>query len=110
MNGTSSNYDVMSEPFPRTIAASSNYVALLSFVISVVGFFVPLIVAFFILGRGASATSAALGSVFTNRKGSKQQVLSFIKSKRKVKRRKETEFQDRADFTSDYSDEFSDRK
>ena len=67
MNGTSSNYDVISESSARTIAASSNYVALLSFVISILGFFVPLIVAFFIMGRGASATSAALGSVFTNR-------------------------------------------
>ena len=44
------------------LASGSNLIALISFLISIVGFFVPLIVAFGLLGRGTSATSAAIGS------------------------------------------------
>ena len=58
------------------------------------GFFVPLIFAFGLLGTGASGSSAALSSVFSTNKSSKSKVESFIKNKRKLKRRKETEFQD----------------
>ena len=98
----------MPESLPRTgLVSNSNYVALLSFVISIVGFFVPLIFAFGLLGTGASGSSAALGSLFSTNKSSKSQVEAFIKNKRKLKRRKETVFQDRS---FDYSDENSDRK
>ena len=65
----------------RALVSNSNTVALLSFVISIIGFFVPLIVAFGLLGRGTSSTSAALGSVFSSKKSNKNQVLSFIKNK-----------------------------
>ena len=71
------------------------------------GFFVPLIFAFGLLGTGASGSSAALSSVFSTNKSSKSKVESFIKNKRKLKRRKETEFQDRS---FDYTDEDGDRK
>ena len=92
----------------KALVSNSNTVALLSFVISIIGFFVPLIVAFGLLGRGTSSTSAALGSVFSSKKSNKGQILSFIKNKRKLKRRKETtsELQER----SGTSEEESDRK
>jgi len=109
MNDTSSNYDILAESLPRTgLVSNSNYVALLSFVISIVGFFVPLIFAFGLLGTGASGSSAALGSLFSTNKSSKSQVEAFIKNKRKLKRRKETEFQDRSfDYTYENSDQFA---
>ena len=88
------------------LASGSNLIALISFLISIVGFFVPLIVAFGLLGRGTSATSAALGSVFSNRKNNnKNQILSFINRKRKLKRRKETKLRERAELPEYYEDE-----
>ena len=98
----------------RALVSNSNTVALLSFVISIIGFFVPLIVAFGLLGRGTSSTSAALGSVFSSKKSNKNQVLSFIKNKRKLKRRKETKLQERSgtseEITEALTEAFSDRK
>lgn len=94
----------------RAIISSSNTVALLSFVISIIGFFVPLIVAFGLLGRGTSSTSAALGSVFSSKKSNKNQILSFIKNKRKLKRRKETKLQERSGTSEEITEAFSDRK
>ena len=94
----------------RAIISSSNTVALLSFVISIIGFFVPLIVAFGLLGRGTSSTSAALGSVFSSKKSNKNQILSFIKNKRKLKRRKETKLQERSGTSEEMTEAFSDRK
>jgi len=88
------------------LASGSNLIALISFLISIVGFFVPLIVAFGLLGRGTSATSAALGSVFSNRKNNnKNQILNFINRKRKLKRRKETKLRERAELPEYYEDE-----
>ena len=94
----------------RALVSNSNTVALLSFVISIIGFFVPLIVAFGLLGRGTSSTSAALGSVFSSKKSNKNQILSFIKNKRKLKRRKETKLQERSGTSEEMTEAFSDRK
>ena len=98
----------------RALVSNSNTVALLSFVISIIGFFVPLIVAFGLLGRGTSSTSAALGSVFSSKKSNKNKILSFIKNKRKLKRRKETKLQERSgtseEITEALTEAFSDRK
>ena len=46
-----------------------------------------------------------LRPLVTGNSSNKNQILSFIKNKRKLKRRKETEFQDRADFSIDYTDD-----
>ena len=98
----------------RALVSNSNTVALLSFVISIIGFFVPLIVAFGLLGRGTSSTSAALGSVFSSKKSNKNKILSFIKNKKKLKRRKETKLQERSgtseEITGALTEAFSDRK
>ena len=106
--------DFFDDGVKRALVSNSNTVALLSFVISIIGFFVPLIVAFGLLGRGTSSTSAALGSVFSSKKSNKNQVLSFIKNKRKLKRRKETKLQERSgtseEITEALTEAFSDRK
>ena len=98
----------------RALVSNSNTVALLSFVISIIGFFVPLIVAFGLLGRGTSSTSAVLGSVFSSKKSNKNKILSFIKNKKKLKRRKETKLQERSgtseEITGALTEAFSDRK
>ena len=70
--------------------------------------------AFGLLGRGTSSTSAALGSVFSSKKSNKNQILSFIKNKRKLKRRKETKLQERSGTSEEIrealTEAFSDRK
>ena len=102
--------DLSGDVVKRALVSNSNTVALLSFVISIIGFFVPLIVAFGLLGRGTSSTSAALGSVFSSKKSNKNQILSFVKNKRKLKRRKETELQERSGTSEEMVEAFSDRK
>ena len=103
--------DFFDDGVKRALVSNSNTVALLSFVISIIGFFVPLIVAFGLLGRGTSSTSAALGSIFSSKKSNKKQVLSFIKNKRKLKRRKETsELQERSGTSEEVAEAFTDRK
>jgi len=101
--------DFFDDGVKRALVSNSNTVALLSFVISIIGFFVPLIVAFGLLGRGTSSTSAALGSIFSSKKSNKKQVLSFIKNKRKLKRRKETsELQERSGTSEEVAEAFTD--